>query len=34
MVSRESIFLVNNLLLLGLCAVIFWGTFFLSSPRR
>jgi cytochrome c-type biogenesis protein CcmF len=26
--SRESIFLVNNLLLLGLCAVIFWGTFF------
>jgi cytochrome c-type biogenesis protein CcmF len=28
MFSRESIFLVNNLLLLGLCAVIFWGTFF------
>jgi cytochrome c-type biogenesis protein CcmF len=26
--SRESIFLVNNLLLLGLVAVIFWGTFF------
>ena len=26
--SRESIFLVNNLLLVGLCAVIFWGTFF------
>jgi cytochrome c-type biogenesis protein CcmF len=26
--SRESIFLVNNLLLIGLCAVIFWGTFF------
>ncbi|CAN5595521.1 cytochrome c biogenesis protein CcsA [soil metagenome] len=26
--SRESIFLVNNLLLVGLCAIIFWGTFF------
>ena len=26
--SRESIFLVNNLLLVGLCLVIFWGTFF------
>jgi cytochrome c-type biogenesis protein CcmF len=26
--SRESVFLVNNLLLVGLCAVIFWGTFF------
>jgi cytochrome c-type biogenesis protein CcmF len=26
--SRESIFLVNNLLLVALCAVIFWGTFF------
>jgi cytochrome c-type biogenesis protein CcmF len=26
--SRESIFLVNNLLLVGLAAVIFWGTFF------
>ena len=26
--SRESIFLVNNLLLVGLCVVIFWGTFF------
>ena len=26
--SREAIFLVNNLLLIGLCAVIFWGTFF------
>jgi cytochrome c-type biogenesis protein CcmF len=26
--SRESIFLVNNLLLVGLTAVIFWGTFF------
>ena len=26
--SREAIFLVNNLLLVGLCAVIFWGTFF------
>ncbi len=28
LVSREAIFLVNNLLLVGLCAVIFWGTFF------
>src|SRR5204862_2304350 len=28
LLSRESIFLVNNLLLLGLVAVIFWGTFF------
>ena len=26
--SRESVFLVNNLLLVGLCVVIFWGTFF------
>jgi len=26
--SRESIFLVNNLLLVGLVLVIFWGTFF------
>jgi cytochrome c-type biogenesis protein CcmF len=26
--SREAVFLVNNLLLVGLCAVIFWGTFF------
>jgi cytochrome c-type biogenesis protein CcmF len=26
--SRESVFLVNNFLLIGLCAVIFWGTFF------
>jgi cytochrome c-type biogenesis protein CcmF len=28
LVSRESVFLVNNLLLVGLAAVIFWGTFF------
>jgi cytochrome c-type biogenesis protein CcmF len=28
LLSRESVFLVNNLLLVGLCAVIFWGTFF------
>ncbi|HEX6456122.1 MAG TPA: cytochrome c-type biogenesis CcmF C-terminal domain-containing protein, partial [Solirubrobacterales bacterium] len=28
LVSREAVFLVNNLLLVGLCAVIFWGTFF------
>ncbi len=26
--SREAVFLVNNLLLVALCAVIFWGTFF------
>ncbi len=26
--SRESVFLVNNLLLIALCAVVFWGTFF------
>src|ERR671922_748519 len=26
--SREAVFLVNNLLLVGLAAVIFWGTFF------
>lgn len=26
--SREAIFLVNNLLLVGLCVVIWWGTFF------
>lgn len=28
LISRESVFLVNNLLLVGLTAVIFWGTFF------
>jgi cytochrome c-type biogenesis protein CcmF len=28
LVSREAVFLVNNLLLVGLVAVIFWGTFF------
>ena len=28
LLSREAIFLLNNLLLVGLCAVIFWGTFF------
>jgi cytochrome c-type biogenesis protein CcmF len=28
LLSRESIFLVNNVLLIGLVAVIFWGTFF------
>jgi cytochrome c-type biogenesis protein CcmF len=27
-VSREAVFLVNNLLLVGMAAVIFWGTFF------
>src|SRR5436305_7905952 len=26
--SRESVVLVNNFLLIALCAVIFWGTFF------
>ena len=26
--SREAVFLVNNLLLVGLAAIIFWGTFF------
>ena len=26
--SREGVFLINNLLLIGLAAVIFWGTFF------
>jgi cytochrome c-type biogenesis protein CcmF len=26
--SREAVFLINNLLLVGLVAVIFWGTFF------
>lgn len=28
LLSRESIFLVNNLLLVALTAVVFWGTFF------
>jgi cytochrome c-type biogenesis protein CcmF len=28
LISRESVFLVNNFLLVGLTAVIFWGTFF------
>jgi cytochrome c-type biogenesis protein CcmF len=28
LVSRESVFLVNNFLLVGLTAIIFWGTFF------
>jgi cytochrome c-type biogenesis protein CcmF len=26
--SREAVFIVNNLLLVALCAAIFWGTFF------
>src|SRR4249919_228183 len=26
--SREAVFVVNNLLLVALCAAIFWGTFF------
>jgi cytochrome c-type biogenesis protein CcmF len=26
--SREAVFIVNNLLLVALCATIFWGTFF------
>src|SRR5271165_1871487 len=28
LLSREAIFLVNNLVLVGLCFVIFWGTYF------
>ena len=28
LVSRETAFLANNLVLVGLCFVIFWGTFF------
>jgi cytochrome c-type biogenesis protein CcmF len=28
LISRESVFLVNNLLLVALCVAIFWGTFF------
>jgi cytochrome c-type biogenesis protein CcmF len=28
LVSREAFFLLNNLVLVGLCVVIFWGTFF------
>ncbi len=28
LVSREAVFLINNLLLVALCAVVFWGTFF------
>ena len=26
--SREAVFLINNLLLIALCAIVFWGTFF------
>ena len=28
MASREAVFLINNLLLVALCLVVFWGTFF------
>jgi cytochrome c-type biogenesis protein CcmF len=28
LLSREAFFLLNNLVLIGLCFVIFWGTFF------
>jgi len=28
LLSREAVFLVNNLLLVGLTAIVFWGTFF------
>jgi cytochrome c-type biogenesis protein CcmF len=28
LLSREAVFLINNLLLVGLAAAIFWGTFF------
>ena len=27
LLSREAVFLLNNLVLVGLCFVIFWGTF-------
>ena len=28
LLSRESMFLANNVVLVGLCFVIFWGTYF------
>jgi cytochrome c-type biogenesis protein CcmF len=28
LLSRESMFVLNNVILVGLCCVIFWGTFF------
>ncbi|MGH2832256.1 MAG: heme lyase CcmF/NrfE family subunit, partial [Solirubrobacteraceae bacterium] len=28
LLSRESVFMLNNLVLVGLCFVIFWGTYF------
>jgi cytochrome c-type biogenesis protein CcmF len=28
LLSREAVFLLNNLVLVGLCFVVFWGTFF------
>jgi cytochrome c-type biogenesis protein CcmF len=28
LISRESVFIANNLVLVGLCFVIFWGTYF------
>jgi cytochrome c-type biogenesis protein CcmF len=28
LISRESVFLANNIVLVGLCFVIFWGTYF------
>lgn len=28
LLSRESVFLLNNFVLVGLCFVVFWGTFF------
>lgn len=28
LLSREAVFLANNLVLVGLCFVVFWGTFF------
>jgi cytochrome c-type biogenesis protein CcmF len=40
LLSREAIFLLQNLVLVGLCAVIFWGTYFpliseaLTGTRR
>src|SRR5690349_14621246 len=28
LLSREAVFLANNVVLVGLCFVIFWGTYF------
>ena len=35
LLSREAMFLLNNLVLVALCFVVFWGTFFpLISEAR